>query len=166
MSLQSMRSSSTEDISPELALQRIYAQVSSEVPRAPEIFNLKEAPQVDIKFDIQYTKIPETSDLYTVELTVLVNATEQTTQPTAQAKTVFLIEVKQGGLFAISGVDEKNLELITRVHCPTLLYPYASALVADLVVRAGFMPLHLPLIDFNILYLQQQQTSVKKDLAE
>lgn len=136
-------------LSTEFTLQRIYALVSSEVPEIPEVFEITEAPHLDINFNVQSRLSTSKVGNYIIELTIVVT--------TKQAeKTLFLIEVKQGGIFKIHGFDEVAMAQIINVHCPTILYPYASALVSDLVLRAGFMPLRLPLVDFNALYEQQK----------
>jgi preprotein translocase subunit SecB len=147
-----------DSISPEFSLQRIYAQVSSEIPNIPEVFNLEAAPHLDVNFHITHEKMASASDLYSVELKLLVNATNPAAKKSNEIKTIFLIEVRQGGLFQIRGVDDQTFDQMIKVHCPTILYPYASALVSDLVLRAGFMPLHLPPIDFGGLYRQDQQS--------
>ncbi|MGE4531077.1 MAG: protein-export chaperone SecB, partial [Acidithiobacillus sp.] len=43
------------------------------------------------------------------------------------------------------------------VHCPTILFPYARVVVADLVGRGGFQPLHLHPVNFEALFQQAQQ---------
>jgi preprotein translocase subunit SecB len=39
--------------------------------------------------------------------------------------------------------------------CPQILYPYLRGNVADVVQRAGFPPVHLAEINFQMLYQQQ-----------
>jgi preprotein translocase subunit SecB len=39
--------------------------------------------------------------------------------------------------------------------CPQIIYPYLRGNVADVVQRAGFPPVHLAEINFQMLYQQQ-----------
>ena len=71
-------------------------------------------------------------------------------------RTLFLIEVEQGGLFRIANVLPEMLPQILGITCPNLLYPYAREVVSDASVRAGFMPIVLQPINFEGLYQQQQ----------
>ena len=41
------------------------------------------------------------------------------------------------------------------IHCPTVLFPYARETVADATMRAGFPPVQLAPINFDVLYQQQ-----------
>jgi preprotein translocase subunit SecB len=134
--------------SAELTLQRIYATVSSEVPNIPEVFEITEAPQLDIKLNVKSQPCNSKLANYVVELALVVTAIQND-------KTVFLVEVQQGGLFLLRGFEQDALTQVINIHCPTILYPYASALVSDLVLRAGFLPLHLPPVDFNAMHEQK-----------
>lgn len=144
-----------ENTTPEFALQRIYAEVSSEIPGAPDSFDLSEGPTLDMQLNIQSKKSEKFEDSYSVVLTVTVKAS----LPQSNDKVLFLIEVKQGGLFTARGFEENALEAFLNIHCPTLLYPYACVHITDLVARGGFMPLHLPPVDFHSMYAQHQPTA-------
>ncbi len=76
-------------------------------------------------------------------------------------KTAFLVEVNQSGIFAIRNVPQENLEPILSVACPNILFPYAREAISDMVTRAGFMPVLLNPINFEALYLQQQQQAAQ-----
>ena len=41
------------------------------------------------------------------------------------------------------------------IHCPNILFPYIREAIADAVSRAGFPPVHLDPINFEVLYQQQ-----------
>ena len=70
-------------------------------------------------------------------------------------KTVFLIEASQAGIFGIRGVGADQLQPVLAIHCPTVLFPYARETVADATMRAGFPPVQLAPINFDVLYQQQ-----------
>jgi preprotein translocase subunit SecB len=71
-------------------------------------------------------------------------------------RTVFLVEVKQAGIFEIRNVPADQMQAIMGIACPQIVYPYLRANVADLITRAGFPPVHLAEINFQSMYEQQQ----------
>lgn len=73
-----------------------------------------------------------------------------------EEKTVFLVEAKQAGIFEIRGVPDEQLNTVIGVSCPQILYPYLRGNVADVISRAGFPPVHMAEINFQLLYEQQQ----------
>lgn len=148
--------SSNPNTAPQFALQRTYAEVSSEIPGAPESFDLTEAPSLDMQLNLQHRKSESFPDSYIVELRVTVKATSTSNKLKKASEVLFLVEVKQGGLFMAKDFDDNSLETFLNIHCPTLLYPYACVHITDLVARGGFMPLHLPPVDFHAMYSQQK----------
>jgi preprotein translocase subunit SecB len=71
-------------------------------------------------------------------------------------RTVFLVEVKQAGIFEIRNVPQEQMQAVMGIACPQIIYPYLRANVADIVTRAGFPPVHLAEINFQSMYEQQQ----------
>ncbi|MGI4937507.1 MAG: protein-export chaperone SecB, partial [Janthinobacterium lividum] len=43
------------------------------------------------------------------------------------------------------------------IGCPNIVYPYLRANIADLITRAGFPPVHLSEINFEVFYQQRLQ---------
>ena len=84
---------------------------------------------------------------------VVVTATVQTK---IKDKTVFLVEVKQAGIFEIRNLPQEQLGQILGIACPQIVYPYLRGNVADLIQRGGFPPVHLSEINFQAMYEQQQ----------
>lgn len=72
-------------------------------------------------------------------------------------KTVFLVEVGQGGIFRIQNVPDEQLEPLIAVACPNILFPYAREAVSDAVARAGFQPIILQPVNFEGMYMQRLQ---------
>ena len=120
---------------PVFQLQRCYLKDASlEMPHAPEILlqAQQEQPQVDIKFEVSQKTVAEALYDVTVRGTITVKAAD---------KVIILVEGTQSGLFAI--------------HCPAMVYPYLRANLADLMNRANVPPVHLPEVNFEILYQQR-----------
>jgi preprotein translocase subunit SecB len=139
---------------PSFGIEKLYVKdLSVEVPNAPHIFLEREAPQVEIQLNTQGQMLGEGA--YEVVLTVTITAK-------LEDKTVFLVEVGQGGIFRINNVPEEQIEPLLAVACPNILFPYARETVSDAVTRAGFAPVVLQPVNFEAMYmarLQEQQSA-------
>ena len=134
---------------PVFQLQRCYLKDASlEMPHAPEILMQpqSEQPQVDIQFEVSQRAIQADLIDVTVRGTVTVKAGE---------KAIILVECKQSGIFAVRGIPAEPLQHVTNVLCPSIVYPYLRANIADLMTRANVPPVHLPEVNFEILYQQR-----------
>ena len=139
----------TEQEAPAFSIEKIYVKdVSLEVPNAPEIFLEQDSPEVGIQLQIGVKKLSE--DAYEVTLTVTVTAK-------IGEKTVFLIEVGQGGIFRIRNIPEDNIAPLLSIACPNILFPYARETVASLATSAGFAPVVLQPVNFEALYAARAQ---------
>jgi preprotein translocase subunit SecB len=76
-------------------------------------------------------------------------------------RTVFLVEVKQAGIFEIRNLPQEQMSPVMGIACPQIVYPYLRGNVADIVTRAGFPPVHLAEINFQAMYEQQQAGQAK-----
>lgn len=144
---------SEQNQQPGFAIEKIYIKdLSLEIPHAPQIFVQREAPQVSIELGNATTMLEE--GVFEVVITVTVTSK-------VGDKTVFLVEVAQAGIFQMRNIPAENLELLSSVTCPNILFPYAREAVSDLVTRAGFPPVLLNPINFEALYMQQKQQADK-----
>ena len=78
-----------------------------------------------------------------------------------KAKVVFLIEAKQAGIFQVRNLPQGEVEQVLGVVCPNILFPYLREVVSDVAVRAGFAPVLLNPINFDVLYQQQKQAQAE-----
>ncbi len=81
-------------------------------------------------------------------------------------KTVFLVEVKQAGIFTIAGFPQENLGGMVGAFCPETLFPYAREAVSELISKGGFPQLLLAPVNFNALYTQQVQQQAAAQAEE
>jgi preprotein translocase subunit SecB len=131
----------------QMSIEKIYVKdLSLENPGAPQSFQQTESPQVEVGLRTRGEQIER--DVYEVVLTLTVTAR-------VADKTVFLVELSQAGVFGIRGVAPDQVQPIVAIHCPTVLFPYAREAVADATMRAGFPPVQLAPINFEVLYQQQ-----------
>ncbi|NDG15836.1 MAG: hypothetical protein EB110_09405 [Betaproteobacteria bacterium] len=79
-------------------------------------------------------------------------------------QTMFLVEAKQAGIFEIRYMPEGQLQPITGIACPQIIYPYLRSNVADVIQRAGFPPVHMAEINFQAMYDQQQRMKAEQQL--
>jgi len=136
---------------PIFLIQRMYLKdLSLEQPNSPAILLSQEQPAVDIQIGLGAEQVGEGVFEITVTATVTAKVNEQT---------MFLVEAKQAGIFEIRHMPDGQLDPITGIACPQIIYPYLRSNVADVIQRAGFPPVHLSEINFQSMYEQQQATS-------
>jgi len=142
-----MASSLASPVSVQVSVEKIYVKdLSLENPGAPQTFRLSEAPSIEIGLRTRGEQVQP--DVYECVLTVTLTAK-------VADKTLFLVEASQAGLFTIRGVPAEHLQQVIAINCPTVLFPYIRETLADAVTRAGFPPIHLVPINFELLYQQQ-----------
>ncbi|MCX7193484.1 MAG: protein-export chaperone SecB [Proteobacteria bacterium] len=133
---------------PVFNMDKIYVKdLSLEIPHAPQIFLERENPQIEVQL--------HTSALTVDEGVFEVNVTATVTAKVGE-KVMFLIEAKQAGIFTLRNLPEAEMEPVLAVMCPNILFPYLREVVSDVAVRAGFAPVMLNPINFDVLYQQQQ----------
>ena len=133
------------------AIQKIYLKdVSFESPSAPTIFTDDWSPEINMDLNSNGKAIEE--NVFEVELSITVTAKNKD-------KTGFLVEIKQCGIFSISGMDEANLNGMLGSFCPNILFPYAREAISDLVTKGGFPQLLLAPVNFDAIYAQHLQQS-------
>ena len=139
-----------EQSQPTFNIEKLYIRdLSLEIPHAPSIFLERESPQIDLQLNTEYSAIDE--GIYEVIITITLTA-----KLPAKDKVMFLIEAKQAGIFHVRNIPAAELESVMAVVCPNILYPYLREVVTDVSVRAGFAPVLLNPINFEVLYQQQK----------
>ncbi len=136
---------------PVLALQNVYLKdCSYESPTGPRVDG-NWNPQISL--DLQTGSAAIAADLREVVLTVTVSAK-------FGEATLFLVEVKQAGLFVVRNLSEEDTKRAISSTCPTVLFPYARAAISSLVSQGGFPQFLLPPVNFDALYASNaaQQT--------
>lgn len=130
-----------------LALQGVYLKdCSFEAPEGPRA-NGQSSPQISL--DLQTNVRPLNNDVREVVLTVTVSAKQG-------EQTMFLVEVKQAGAFLMQNLSPDELKRAVGSICPNVLFPYARAVVSQLVSQGGFPQLLLPPVNFDALYANAQ----------
>jgi preprotein translocase subunit SecB len=130
-----------------LVLQGVYLKdCSFEAPQGPR-GNGEWNPQISL--DLNTSVQPLGGDTREVVLTVTVSAKQA-------EQTLFLVEVKQAGAFTMQNLSGEEYKRAVGSICPTVLFPYARAVVSQLVSQGGFPQLLLPPVNFDALYANSQ----------
>ncbi|MSP67158.1 MAG: protein-export chaperone SecB [Alphaproteobacteria bacterium] len=140
-----------DDGQPQFGILAQYVKdLSFENPRGPQALQrVGEQPKLEISVDVRVAQ-PATGTNYEVALHMSIKAS-------AQEQTAFLVELTYAGMFNIKGLNQDQLRQVLLIECPRLLFPFARRVIADATRDGGFPPLLLNPIDFQALYLQQQQ---------
>lgn len=140
---------------------RIVAQyvkdLSFENPKAPDSLRVEGKPAIDMGVEMNAQGRPD--GLFEVDLRLTIKATTDT-------MTVFNVELLYGGLFALQGVAEQDIEPLLLIECPRYLFPFAREIIARATSDGGFYPpFMLDPIDFAGIYVARQQ-SIARGPAE
>ena len=142
-----MAETPTTENKQQFQIQKLYLKDASfESPNAPASFTQEWKPQINFELNT------ETTDLGNGHFDVVLSAT---VTAKLEENTAFLVEVKQAGIFQISGFNDEDQSAMLGSFCPNILFPYAREAVSDLVVKGGFPPLLLAPVNFDALYAQQ-----------
>lgn len=142
-----------ETAEPQFNLRQIYLKdLSYEAPNLPDVLFGHDQPQ--LKFYVESSHKLREADIFDVVLELNVHAM-------AGDKSLFLIEIKQGGLFEITGYSTQDTIRLLKTKAAEALYPYARELVSSLVGRGGFPRLNLRPLNFEQLYAEAQQQRAK-----
>jgi len=123
--------------------------LSFESPNAPASLQPNaERPNIGVSVDIGAA--PLGTDSYEVELKIGVTAKRKD-------ETLFLTEVKYGGVFILKNIPANELQPALLIFAPNMLFPYVRRIISDLTRDGGFPTLMLDPIDFGSLYIQRMQ---------
>ncbi|URJ25071.1 protein-export chaperone SecB [Candidatus Blochmannia ocreatus (nom. nud.)] len=132
-------------------IQRIYVKdISFESPNTPEIFQIHWSPKIQVDLNTNSKNIYK--DIY--EVTLCVTATAKIGENTA-----FLCQIKQAGIFNISGLNDTQIARYLHVYCPEILFPYVNECFNNQISKGSFPQINLNPINFNTLFIQ----SLKKN---
>jgi preprotein translocase subunit SecB len=126
-------------------IQRIYLKdLSFESPMTPEVFtNMSSTPKVGFNFESGIKEI----NTDTHELTLTFNVKAE-----VENEVMYLVELKQCGVFTVSIDDADLKKRFLNVHCAEIVYPYARENISSIIQKGGFPPLFLSPIDFHTIY--------------
>jgi preprotein translocase subunit SecB len=140
-----------EQQQPKFEINRVYVKdVSFESPQAPQVFLESNQFAVDVAVDTRPRHIEK--DFYEVALKVTVTAKKDKSDDV-----VYIAEASQAGVFTISNFNDEQKNQVLNSACANILFPFIRETIANLVYRGGFPQLYLAPINFDALYMQQQE---------
>lgn len=147
------KAAAAEEVSKSFEIQRIYlVDVSFESPQAPDIFTKPIQSNTNVDLNSSNRKIADTAFEVLLDVTTTVKVDDEV---------AYLIEVKQAGVFSISGYTEAETMHILGSKCPEIIYPFCREAICDLAVKGGFPQIHLAPINFDALYSHHVQEQAK-----
>lgn len=125
-------------------LTQFIRDLSFENPHAPDVLR-SGGPQPQIDMGVEMNARGRDDGLFEVDLKLSARANRE-------EGPLFVVELLYGGLFAIEGVAEQDMEAVLLVECPRFLFPYARRIIGDLTTDGGFPPFLIDPIDFAGVY--------------
>jgi preprotein translocase subunit SecB len=146
------------DNSPQIGLISQYVKdLSFENPNAPASFQWEGSPRIEVQFNIGSTAVAD--DVHEVVLKIDIEAQ-------GNAGPAFVVDLSYAGLFGVRNVPEEQIHAFMFAEGPRIIFPFARRIIADVVRDGGFAPLLLDPIDFNGLYIAQQEQLQAQAAAE
>ena len=138
-----------------MSLQSVYLKdCSYESPNGPRLPN-NQAWEPKFQLNMNTSAEELAPDVREVLLTITLEAKQG-------EATLYLVEVKQAGVFAIVGASQEDLKRLIGSFCPSVLFPYAREVISDLVIKGGFPNFLLPLVNFDALFAQASETAAAR----
>ena len=136
----------------QVSLQSVYLKdCSYESPNGPRVPN-NQAWEPKFQLNMNTSAEELSPEVREGLLTITVEAKQG-------EATLYLVEVKQAGLFSITGASMEELKRLIGSFCPNVLFPFAREVISDLIVKGGFPNFVLPLVNFDALFAQAAQTA-------
>lgn len=120
--------------------------LSFENPNALETLGEEDepgGPAVNVNYELTVNKLSDAT--YEVVLRIHSEAKRG-------PKTLFLVTLEYAGLFTVSGIPAEKVDAILHVHCPTLLFPFARNIIADVTRDGGYPALLINTLDFSQVF--------------
>jgi preprotein translocase subunit SecB len=134
----------------QVSLQSVFLKdCSYESPNGPR---LPPNQAWDPKFQLNMNT--STEELAPEVREVLLTITVEAKQGEA---TLYLVEVKQAGVFGIAGASADDMKRLIGSFCPSVIFPYAREAISDLITKGGFPNFILPLVNFEALFAQASE---------
>ena len=133
---------------PNLSVVAQYVKdLSFENPGAPGALKPRRtSPKINISIGVEPK--PAGTDEVEVELKIDARASDGD-------NVLFVIELVYAGLFRLSNIPAQDVQPLTLIECPRLLFPFARQVISDASRNGGFPPLLIDPVDFVSLYRQR-----------
>ena len=113
------------------------------------------AAEIGMQLGLEHSVLNSEQGLYEVVITVTATAKRED-------KNLFLVELKQAGIFRIGGVDKDTLQRALEITCANVLFPFAREAINGFVEKGGFPQLLINPINFEALHEQKQSAQASQ----
>ena len=138
---------SSQQPSPESPMFTINAQyvkdLSFENPNIPGLTKLETEPSVEMNIDVKGTNVD--NNLYEVVLTL-------TCKGNSGDIALFVAELSYASLVSLNNVPDEQIQRLLVVDCPTLMFPFARNIIAEVTRDGGYPPILMQPVDFNAIF--------------
>lgn len=118
--------------------------LSFESPNAPDVFQNKTTPNVDVDINVVINKSSSAENVYESSLKVKATLAQE-------EKVSFIVEVDYAALVEIVSDNEDTIKAVLVKEVPKILFPYVRQIISSTSVQGGFPPLNLAPINFDSL---------------
>ena len=130
--------------SPMFTINAQYVKdLSFENPNIPGLIQLETEPSVEMNIDVKGTKLND--NLYEVVLTM-------TCKGNSGDVPLFVAELSYASLVSLKSVPDEKIQRLLVVDCPTLMFPFARNIIAEVTRDGGYPPILMQIVDFNVIY--------------
>ncbi len=131
---------------PHISVNAQYIKdLSFENPGAPgALAKMSKNPQIDLSLDLNIRRLEE-DNYFEVEIVIEAKAFHE-------EQTLFIVDLKYAGVFNLLNIEEDQQQMLLAIHCPSIIFPFARKIIADVTQDGGFQPLMIDPIDFGVLY--------------
>jgi preprotein translocase subunit SecB len=139
-------------------IEKVYIKdVSYEAPGVPLAFTQAQnaAAEIAVQLNLEHVVLNPEQGVHEVVLTVTATAKREN-------KNIFLVEVKQAGVFRITGVAGDSMQRVLEISCAYVLLPFVREVINELVGKGGFPQLLINPINFEALYEQKQAAQANR----
>ncbi len=139
-------------------IEKVYIKdVSYEAPGVPLAFTQAQntAAEIGVQLNLEHVALNTEQGVYEVVLTVTATAQREN-------KNMFLVEVKQAGVFRITGVEGDTIQRVLEISCAYVLLPFVREAINELVGKGGFPQLLINPINFESLYEQKRAAQANR----
>ena len=113
-----------------------------------------ENPEMKVEVNVNARPIDPNQGIFESEISISAKAVAGETE-------LYQLEVVYAGSVRLANVPEQHLRPVLLINCPSLFFPFARRIIADMTREAGFPPLFLDPIDFAGLYQRNLQRSAE-----
>ena len=96
-----------------------------------------------MNIDVKGTKLDD--NLYEVVLTL-------TCKGTSGDVALFVAELSYASLVSLNNVPDEQIQSLLVVDCPTLMFPFARNIIAEVTRDGGYPPILMQIVDFSAIF--------------